>query len=315
MEFKDYYQILGVDAGADSKAIKAAYRRLARKYHPDVSAEENAEHQFKEVTEAYEVLKDKDKRAEYDMLRQHGGADTFEPPPGWQPGGFQSGPGDFQGGFSDFFEQVFGQSGHGSGQGYSRQQFTHRGEDIELVLAIFLEDSLKGESHTISYEVPSFDEQGHLVRQKRTLKVKIPAGVIEGERIRLKGQGAPGIGDAPDGDLYLQIKFAPHPMYVVEGSSLTLTVPLAPWEAALGCKMQVPTLDGVVAVTVPANTQNGKRMRVKGKGLGKGDRRGDLYLVLRVVMPGSASEKEQALWRQLSEEYTFSPRENWGKTG
>jgi curved DNA-binding protein len=315
MEFKDYYKILGVDADADDKAIKAAYRRLARKYHPDVSTEENAEHQFKEVSEAYEVLKDKDKRAEYDMLRQHGGAGAFEPPPGWQPGGFQSGPGDFQGGFSDFFEQVFGQSGHGSRQGYSRRQFVHRGEDIELVMAIFLEDSLKGESQTISYEVPSFDEQGHLVRQKRTLKVKIPAGVIEGERIRLKGQGAPGIGDAPDGDLYLQIKFAPHPMYLVEGSSLTVTVPVAPWEAALGCKMQVPTLDGAVSVTVPANSQNGKRMRLKGKGLGKGSQRGDLYLVLRIVMPDSASEKEQALWRQLSEESTFSPRKNWGKTG
>lgn len=315
MEFKDYYKILGVDADADDKAIKAAYRRLARKYHPDVSAEENAEHQFKEVSEAYEVLKDKDKRAEYDMLRQHGGAGGFEPPPGWQPGGFQSDPGDFQGGFSDFFEQVFGQSGHGSRQGYSRRQFVHRGEDIELVMAIFLEDSLKGESQTISYEVPSFDEQGHLVRQKRTLKVKIPAGVIEGERIRLKGQGAPGIGDAPDGDLYLQIKFAPHPLYVVEGSSLTVTVPVAPWEAALGCKMQVPTLDGAVSVTVPANSQNGKRMRLKGKGLGKGSQRGDLYVVLRIVMPDSASEKEQALWRQLSEESTFSPRKNWGKTG
>ncbi len=315
MEFKDYYKILGVDADADDKAIKAAYRRLARKYHPDVSAEENAEHQFKEVSEAYEVLKDKDKRAEYDMLRQHGGAGGFEPPPGWQPGGFQSDPGDFQGGFSDFFEQVFGQSGHGSRQGYSRRQFVHRGEDIELVMAIFLEDSLKGESQTISYEVPSFNEQGRLVRQKRTLKVKIPAGVIEGERIRLKGQGAPGIGDAPDGDLYLQIKFAPHPLYVVEGSSLTITVPVAPWEAALGCKMQVPTLDGVVSVTVPANSQNGKRMRLKGKGLGKGSQRGDLYVVLRIVMPESASEKEQALWRQLSEESTFSPRKNWGKTG
>jgi curved DNA-binding protein len=315
MEFKDYYKILGVDADADGKAIKAAYRRLARKYHPDVSAEENAEHQFKEVSEAYEVLKDKDKRAEYDMLRQHGGAGGFEPPPGWQPGGFQSDPGDFQGGFSDFFEQVFGQSGHGSRQGYSRRQFVHRGEDIELVMAIFLEDSLKGESQTISYDVPSFDEQGHLVRQKRTLKVKIPAGVIEGERIRLKGQGAPGIGDAPDGDLYLQIKFAPHPLYVVEGSSLTITVPVAPWEAALGCKMQVPTLDGAVSVTVPANSQNGKRMRLKGKGLGKGSQRGDLYVVLRIVMPDSASEKEQALWRQLSEESTFSPRKNWGKTG
>ena len=315
MEFKDYYQILGVDVDADSKAIKSAYRRLARKYHPDVSAEENAESQFKEVSEAYEVLKDKDKRAEYDMLRTHGGTDNFEPPPDWQPGGFQSDSGDFQGGFSDFFEQVFGQAGHSSGQGYSRQQFVHRGEDIELSMAIFLEDSLKGESHTISYEVPSFDQQGRLVRQKRTLKVKIPGGVTEGERIRLKGQGAPGIGDAPDGDLYLQIKFAPHPLYVVEGTSLTLTVPVAPWEAVLGCKMQVPTLEGAVSVTVPANSQNGKRMRIKGKGLGKGDKRGDLYLVLRIVIPESANEKEQGLWRQMSEESTFDPRGNWGKTG
>ena len=315
MEFKDYYQVLGVDADANDKAIKAAYRRLARKYHPDVSAEENAEHQFKELSEAYEVLKDKDKRAEYDILRQHGGTGNFEPPPDWQPGGYQSGQGDFQGGFSEFFEQMFGQSGHGSGHGYSRQQFVHRGEDIELALAIFLEDSLKGNSQTISYEVPSFDEQGRLLRQKRTLKVKIPAGVIEGERIRLKGQGAPGIGDAPDGDLYLQIRFAPHPMYVVEGASLTMTVPLAPWEAALGCKMQLPTLEGAINVTVPANSQNGKRMRIKGKGLGKEGQRGDLYAVLHIVMPGAANEKAQALWRQLSEESNFSPRDNWGKTG
>ncbi len=315
MEFKDYYKILGVDTDADDKTVKAAYRRLARKYHPDVSAEENAESQFKEVAEAYEVLKDKDKRAEYDMLRQHGGAGPFEPPPGWQPGGFESAGGDFQGGFSDFFEQVFGQAGHGSGQGYSRQHFVHRGEDIELVLAIFLEDALQGESRTISYEVPGFDERGRLVRQQRTLKVKIPAGVIEGERIRLKGQGAPGIGDAPAGDLYLQVRFAPHPLYLVEGQTLTLTVPLAPWEAVLGCKLQVPTLEGAISLTVPANSQNGKRMRIKGRGLGKGDKRGDLYVVLRVNLPDSASEKERALWQQLSQESTFDARKNWGRTG
>jgi curved DNA-binding protein len=315
MEFKDYYKILGVDAGADDKAIKVAYRRLARKYHPDVSAEEDAEDQFKEVCEAYEVLKDKDKRAEYDMLRQHGDSGSFEPPPGWQAGGFQSSGGDFQGGFSDFFEQAFGQAGHDSRQGYSRQEFARRGEDIELVLAIFLEDAIKGESRTISYEVPGFDDQGRLVRQQRTLKVKIPSGVIAGERIRLKGQGAPGIGDAPAGDLYLQISFAPHPLYLVEGSTLTITVPLAPWEAALGCKVQVPTLEGAVSLTVPANSQNGKRMRIKGKGLGKEDKRGDLYVVLRVTMPETASEEEQALWRQLSGVCAFDARKNWGKAG
>jgi len=314
MEFKDYYQILGVDPDADDKTIKAAYRRLARKFHPDVSTEQHAEEKFKELAEAYEVLKDADKRAQYDMLRQQGGAGPFQPPPGWQPGGFDSAGGDFQGGFSDFFEQIFGQSRHGSRQGYSRQHFARRGEDVELTLAIFLEDACRGESRTISYEVPGFDEQGHLVRQQRTLKVKIPAGVIEGERIRLKGQGAPGIGDAPAGDLYLQVRFAPHPLYLVEGATLTITVPIAPWEAALGCKLTVPTLEGGISLTVPANSQNGKRMRIKGRGMGKGDNRGDLYVVLRISMPPAAGDREQALWRQLSEVSSYDPRENWGKT-
>lgn len=313
MEFKDYYKILGVDADADDKSIKAAYRKLARKYHPDVSSEEDAEHKFKEVSEAYEVLRDKEKRAEYDVARQYGGARGFEPPPGWQGGAAGSGfQGDFQGGFSDFFEEVFGQAGHGSRQGYSRQHFTRRGEDIELVLAIFLEDAFKGESRTISYEVPSFDDAGRLVREPRTLKVKIPAGVTEGERIRLKGQGAPGIGEAPAGDLYLHIRFAPHPLYLVEGSDLTITVPVAPWEAALGCKLTVPTLEGDINLTVPASSQNGKRMRVRGKGLGRGDKRGDLYVVLRVTMPETASEKEKALWQQLAEAARFDPRRDWG---
>ena len=314
MEFKDYYQILGVDPDADDKTIKAAYRRLARKFHPDVSSEQHAEEKFKELAEAYEVLKDADKRAQYDMLRQQGGAGPFQPPPGWQPGGFDSAGGDFQGGFSDFFEQIFGQSRHGSRQGYSRQHFARRGEDVELTLAIFLEDACRGESRTISYEVPGFDEQGHLVRQQRTLKVKIPAGVIEGERIRLKGQGAPGIGDAPAGDLYLQVRFAPHPLYLVDGATLTVTVPIAPWEAALGCKLTVPTLEGGISLTVPANSQNGKRMRIKGRGMGKGDNRGDLYVVLRISMPPEAGDREQALWRQLSEVSSYDPRENWGKT-
>ncbi len=314
MEFKDYYKILGVDADADDKAIKSAYRRLARKYHPDVSSEEGAEDKFKELAEAYEVLKDTDKRAQYDMVRQQGGAGPFRPPPGWEGAGGGAADADFEGGFSDFFEEIFGQARHGSSQGYSRQHFARRGEDIELTLAIFLEDSVKGESRTISYEVPGFDEQGRLMRQQRSLKVKIPAGVIEGERIRLKGQGAPGIGDAPAGDLYLQIRFAPHPLYLVEGSTLTVTIPIAPWEAALGCKLPVPTLDGQINLTVPANSQNGKRMRIRGKGLGKGDKRGDLYAVLRVSMPPAASKNEQALWQKLSEESTFDPRDNWGKS-
>jgi curved DNA-binding protein len=312
MEFKDYYQILGVDPGADAKAIKAAYRKLARKYHPDVSAEGDAEERFKELSEAYEVLKDTDKRAEYDSLRQYGGPQGFEPPPGWQAHDFSSAGDNYQGGFSEFFEQIFGQAGHGSRHGFSRRQFVHRGEDVELILAVFLEHAYRGESRTISYEVPSFDEHGRLLRQTRTLKVKIPAGVIEGERIRLKGQGAPGIGDAPAGDLYLQIRFAEHPDYIVEGKTLLLTLPVTPWEAALGCKLAVPTLDGTINLTVPANSQNGKRLRLKGRGLGKADHRGDLYVVLRVTMPETSSEDDKALWRQLGEQSSFNPREKWG---
>jgi curved DNA-binding protein len=312
MDFKDYYQLLGVEPDADAKAIKAAYRKLARKYHPDVSSHEQAEEKFKEVSEAYEVLKDKDKRAQYDQVRQYGGKQGFEPPPGWQAGGFEAGSGDYQGGFSDFFEQVFGQAGHGSRQGHSRQHFAQRGEDIELTLAVFLEEVYKGGSRTISYEVPGFDEQGRLHRQQKTLKVKIPAGATEGERIRLKGQGAPGIGKAPAGDLYLQLRIAEHPLYIVEGRNLSITLPLAPWEAALGCKLEVPTLDGAINLTVPANSQNGKRLRVKGRGLGRAEQRGDLYVVFRITMPAHASPEEQALWQQLADKSTFKPRRDWG---
>ncbi|MEM8562877.1 MAG: DnaJ C-terminal domain-containing protein [Pseudomonadota bacterium] len=313
MEFKDYYQILGVDEQADQAAIKTAYRKLARKYHPDVSNEADAEDKFKEVSEAYEVLRDEAKRAEYDTLRLHGASGEFKPPPGWQAAGSRSDDREFQGGFSDFFEEVFGQAGHQSRQGFSSRQFARRGEDVEMPIALFLEDAYKGESRTISFDVPVFNQQGQLVYERRTLNVKIPAGVTEGERIRLKGQGAPGIGDAPDGDLYLQIQFAPHPLYLVEGTDLSVTVPVAPWEAALGCKLQVPTLESNIHVTVPADSQNGQRLRIKGKGLGKNDKRGDLYVILRVTLPGKASDREAKLWRELAEASSFDARENWGQ--
>jgi curved DNA-binding protein len=311
MEFKDYYKILGVEPDADDKAIKAAYRKLARKYHPDVSAEENAEAQFKEVSEAYEVLKDKEKRAEYDQLRRYGG-EQFEPPPGWQPHGDWGTQGEFQGGFSDFFEEVFGRGGHGSRQGYSQREFSRRGEDIEYSLAIFLEDAFRGESRQISYEVPWFDDSGRLRHRKKTLNVKIPDGVTPGERIRLKGQGAPGIGGAPDGDLYLEIRFAPHPLYEVEGRNLLITVPVSPWEAALGCKARVPTLEGPVSLTVPAGSKAGQRLRIKGRGLGKKGHRGDLIATLAVTMPESISAEEKDLWQKLADKSGFNPRETWG---
>ncbi len=314
MEFKNYYEILGVADDADDKTIKTAYRKLARKYHPDLNDEKDAEERFKEVAEAYEVLKDKDKRAEFDTLKQYGGAGGFEPPPGWQGGSHQSASGDFQGGFSEFFEDIFGQTQHGSHQGYSRQQFVQRGEDIELGLAVFLEEAHRGETRTISFRVPHFDENHHLSHQDKTLKVKIPAGVIDGERIRLKGQGAPGFGDAPAGDLYLHVQFAEHPLYAVDGATLTLTVPVSPWEAALGTKLEIPTIDGKVSLSIPANSQNGKRLRLKGKGLGRDGKQGDLFVVLNVTLPDTASNEETELWRKLDEASKFDPRENWGMT-
>ena len=312
MEFKDYYKILGVDADASQKEIKSAYRKLARKYHPDVSEESDAEDQFKGVVEAYEVLSDQDKRAEYDTLRQYGG-ERFEPPPGWQSAAAGASGGEYEGGFSDFFENIFGQAGHSSRQGFSRQQFAQRGEDIEMGLSIFLEEAYRGETRTITYRVPSFDEQGQFSRQTKTLNVKIPAGVTSGERIRLQGQGAPGIGEAPAGDLYLEIRIADHPLYEEEGANLSLTLPISPWEAALGCKVTVPTLDGKINLSVPVSSQNGVRLRVKGKGLGREGKRGDLFVVLAISMPQRMDSEESALWQQLSEKSSYNPRENWGE--
>lgn len=312
MEFKDYYKILGVDPDASDKEIKSTYRKLARKYHPDVSEEEDAEERFKAVVEAYEVLKDEDKRAEYDTLRQYGG-ERFEPPPGWQGAASGAGGGEYEGGFSDFFESVFARAGHGSQQGFSRRDFAQRGEDIEMTLPVFLEEAYRGEARTITYQVPSFDEQGQFAQQTKTLNVKIPAGVTTGERIRLQGQGGPGIGEAPPGDLYLEIRIAQHPLYEVEGVNLLLTLPISPWEAALGCKVTVPTLDGKINLSVPAASQNGQRLRVGGKGLGKAGKHGDLLVILAISMPSSTSPEESVLWQQLSEQSSYNPREHWGE--
>ena len=314
MEFKNYYQILGVSEDADAKTIKTAYRKLARKYHPDLSVESDGEERFKEVAEAYEVLKDKEKRADYDAVKQYGGAEGFKPPPDWHGAGSRSSGGDYQGGFSEFFEDIFGQAQHKSHQGYSRQDFAQRGDDIELRLAVFLEEAHRGETRTISYRVPQFDDRNHLSYRDKTLKVKIPAGIIDGERIRLKGQGAPGIGNAPTGDLYLQIQFAEHPLYSVDGATLIMTVPITPWEAMLGTKLEIPTLDGRVNLSVPPNSQNGARLRLKDKGLGPSGNQGDLYVVLCVTLPKRTNDEERQLWQKLAEASSFNPRENWGAT-
>jgi len=325
MEFRDYYKILGVKPDADDKVIKTAYRKLARKYHPDVSDHHEAEDKFKEVSEAYEVLKDKNKRADYDEIRQYGSdGQQFQPPPGWrssQPFGGEFNR-DSQGGFSDFFSSIFGAAaGDARQQDFSRQQgfntrqgYGQMGRDIETEMPIFLEDTLNDESKTISYRLPHYETDGRVSEINKTLKVKIPAGVTDGERIRLQGQGSPGVGNGPSGDLYLRIRLVPHPLFDVEGHNLVITLPLAPWEAALGCKISVPTLMGEIKLSIVANSQTGQRLRIKGKGLLSKTGQGDLYAVLKVVVPPTVSDESRDLWQQLATTAAFDPRQQWSQS-
>ncbi|MCP3750319.1 curved DNA-binding protein [Pseudomonas sp. SBB6] len=317
MDFKDYYKILGVEPTADDKAIKTAYRKLARKYHPDVSKERDAEDKFKEANEAYEALSSPEKRAEYDELRKYGQhGRPFQGPPGWQSRGSAGAGGFGDGGdFSDFFSSIFGSRG-GNGNPFGRGQQRsagRRGQDVEMELAIFLEETLSSESKQISFQVPQHNANGQRTGfTTKTLNVKIPAGVSDGEKIRLKGQGAPGVGGGANGDLFLTIRMAPHPLFDVEGHDLIITVPLAPWEAALGTKVAMPTLTGKVNLTIRPDSQNGQRLRIKGMGLGnKHGQRGDLFAQLKVVMPSQSDAAARELWTKLSEKAAFNPRTQW----
>ncbi len=313
MEFKDYYNILGVEPDADSKAIKTAYRKLARKYHPDVNPDEGAEDKFKEVAEAYEVVKDPGRRAEYDELRQYGGSRDggFEPPPGWQSSANSGGAGgrQFDGDFSDFFSSMFGGGGGGE---FRQQQSDFRGRDAEIEMPVFLEDTLADIPKLVEYVIPVY-ENGQRHDVKKSLKVKIPVGVTDGERIRLKGQGGAGQGGSPSGDLYLHIRLVPHPLFDVEGHNLVVTVPLAPWEAALGAKVAVPTLSGTINLTIAPNSQTGQKLRIKGKGLRSKSGSGDLYALLKVVVPPTSSDEVKDLWTALAEKTGFDPRTEWSK--
>lgn len=318
MEFKDYYKILGVSPEADSKEIKTAYRKLARKYHPDMNPDPGAEDKFKEVAEAYEVLKNETRRAEFDELRKYGSQSGggFQPPPGWQgAGGAQQGDAQFHD-FSDFFNSMFGGAGRAGAGGFrssgSRTRGPLRGQDAEIELPVFLEETITDHQRTVEYSVP-VHENGQIVQARKQLKVTIPKGVIDGERIRLKGQGVPSMEGGEAGDLYLHIRLVPHPLFDVQGHNLMLTLPLAPWEAALGTKVALPTLEGKISLTIPPNTPAGKKLRIKGKGLqGKGVI-GDLYAVIKIVMPPDANATAQRLWRELSEQTSFDPRAEWSQ--
>jgi len=312
MEFKDYYKILGVEPDADTKTIKTAYRKLARQFHPDMNPDAGAEAKLKEVAEAYQVLKNKQTRDEFDELRKHGSQSRqgFEPPTGWESshGYANQGGAQFEGDFSDFFNSIFGGRGQaGQSSGFEQHQRHARGQDIEIELPVFLEETLEENQKTVEFEMPA-DPFSQSPPSKKSLKVKIPQGVLDGARIRLKGQGKLGHNGGAAGDLYLHIRVVPHPLFEVSGTNITITVPLAPWEAALGSKITVPTLDGKISLTIPADTQSGDKFRVKGKGLKTKTGRGDLYALVNVVMPDKSSEKSKDLGKELSASEAFNPR-------
>ncbi len=313
MEFRDYYQVLGVERGAGADEIKRAYRKLARKYHPDVSKAPDAEQQMKAVNEAYAVLSDPEKRAAYDQVGRgfHAGQD-FRPPPDWDAGfefsfGGPGGPGGQAGEFSDFFESLFGAMGRGPRAG----GFRRHGEDHHAKIVIDLEDSLRGATRGVSLRVPVMDEQGRVMVRERTLDVKIPRGIAEGQQIRLAGQGSPGLGGGPPGDLYLEVRFRPHPRYRVDGRDILVTVPVAPWELALGAPVRVDTPGGPVEVKVPPGSQTGRKLRLKGRGI-PGATPGDLYLELQVVLPPADSDKARRLYETMARELAFDPRRSTG---
>ncbi len=302
MKFKDYYKVLGVERGASAEEIKRAYRRLARKYHPDVSKEPNAKERFQEIGEAYEVLRDDDKRAAYDGIGRgyHAGED-FTPPPEW----FDTGAGmrgDFD--FGDFFESMFGARG-GGGFGHARGA-APRAHDSRARVRVSVEEAVRGVEKTLQLAEREFDRHGRLATRTRTLRVRIPAGVSDGQHVRLPGQGAAGA-DGRRGALLLDIELEPHRLYRVDGKDLYLNLPVAPWEAALGASVSVPTPHGRVDVKIPAGSQSGRRLRLRGRGLGH-KHRGDLYAVLQIVAPPADSDRAREFYRRMQRELAFDPR-------
>jgi curved DNA-binding protein len=305
MEYKDYYKILGVEKTASAEDIKKAYRKLVRKYHPDVSKAADADHMTKEINEAYGVLGDAEKRAAYDELgRAQTAGQQFRPPPDWGSS-FDYDGGDGRDFFADLFAHV-GRRGRGGSA-----NFQMRGDDIHAAIGIDLADAYQGTTRTISLRAPEPDEQGRIVTRERQVQVKIPRGVMPGQQLRLAGQGHPGSGGAPAGDLYLEIQFTPDPRYRIEGRNVTANVPVAPWEAALGAQIDVPTPSGTVQVGVPAGSQSGRKLRLKGRGI-PGPPDGDLYLVLDVVLPPATSERARELYQSMARDLAFDPRARTG---
>ncbi len=327
MEFKDYYKILGVSKNATAAQIKKKYRKMARKYHPDVNKASDTEQKFKEIGEAYDVLKDPEKRKAYDQY----GSD-------WKTGkeqqqyqqqyrqqyqqqqrqgaGFGAGGGfDFGGGFedagqySDFFESLFGggrQRGRAAGQ-----SFRQKGEDVNASITVPLEDAFQGSTRKITFETPTLSPDGQLMNKIVNLNVKIPKGIKNGQKIRLKGQGAPGQNGGATGDMYIKVEFEKHRIFKVEGSDIYINLPLAPWEAALGARINVPTPAGNIKLKIPAGSAQGKKLRLKGKGI-PAKIPGDLFVIINIVLPPANNSKAKKVYEEMKN-LKFNPRENFGR--
>jgi curved DNA-binding protein len=309
MEFKDYYATLGVERTATQDEIKRAFRKLARKYHPDVSKEPNAEARFKEVAEAHEALIDPERRAAYDEIgRRHERGQPFEPPPGWDSGFEFSGRGGAPGEeaeFSDFFASLFGRAGQAT---HGRASMHAPGGDHHAKVVIELADAYRGAQRTISLRVPVADAQGRVSLQTRQLEVNIPKGVREGQHLRLAGQGGPGQGGAPAGDLYLEVALRPDPRFRVDGRDVYFDLPLAPWEAALGATVAAPTPEGEVQLGIPPASRQGSRLRLRARGL-PGSPPGDLYAVLAIALPPADTPAARSAYDALAAAFSeFEPR-------
>jgi curved DNA-binding protein len=319
MEFRDYYKVLGVERRATADQVKSAYRRLARRYHPDVSKEKDAEARFKEMQEAYEVLKDPQKRAAYDEL----GSDwksgqQFRPPPGWDAaqaaqarrGRPRAGPQGPDGDaaftdeqFSDFFSSLFGERArHAPGGARARP-----GRDQHARVELDLEEAFRGTTRTLELRNPEFKSDGSVELRSRTVRVNIPAGVSEGQLVRLAGQGEPATGQGAAGDLYLEVHIQPHAQYQLDGRDVTVSFAIAPWEAALGAPVTVPTLGGAVEMQIPAGAQSGQKLRLRGRGL-PGLPPGDQYVQLKVILPPADSPQAKALYEEMRAKLNFNPR-------
>jgi curved DNA-binding protein len=312
MKYTDYYAALGVERGASADEIKKAYRRLAQKYHPDVSKEPGAETKFKEVAEAYQTLRDPEKRAAYDALGSRPQGEEFRPPPDWarQHGGNGSEQFSFEDiDFADLFSRFGARGGQGGRGGMP-------GQDFEVPVEISIEDAFQGTTLSLSLSMPEYDAQGQLRRVPHTVKARIAAGAVDGQRLRLPGKGGKGFQGGRDGDLYLDISLKPHRLYRATGHDLYIDLPLSPSEAALGASLEIPTLAGAVNLRVPAGTSSGRKLRLSGRGLPKPrGGAGDLFAVAQIVVPSALSDRERESYQRLAENSSFEPRRHFREEG